>query len=465
MIFLCDMVAHPRKTWYNDDNILQNGDKPMTTENITATRGLLEFIENSPTAFHAVDSAAKILDEAGFTRLNECDAWNLVRGGKYYVTRNLSSIVAFVIPETFTETFMITASHTDSPTFKLKTEYESEAFGKYIKFNVEGYGGMINSSWLDRPLSIAGRVIVKEDGKFTAKLVKIDRDLVLIPNVAVHQNRTINSGFVYNAASDLMPLFSAKDGKGGLKKIIAEEIGCAEDAITVSDLYLYNRTPAAIWGADNEFYSCPRIDNLQCAYTTLMGFVNAADECKSLAVYSAFDNEETGSSTKQGANSQFMFDTLSRICETFGLDLRRVLASSFMVSADNGHAKHPNHPELSDGQNAPHMNEGVVIKSNASQKYTTDALSAAMFSEICRRADVPVQLFANRSDMGGGSTLGSISNTNVALNTIDIGLAQLAMHSSYETGGCADTLYMIRAITQFYKSAITAEADGIYNIE
>lgn len=437
----------------------------MTNENFQATRDLLTFIENSPTAFHAVDSAAKLLVEAGFTRLNESDAWNLVPGGKYYVTRNLSSILAFIIPETFTESFLITASHTDSPTYKLKTEYEVEAFGKYVKFNVESYGGMIHSSWLDRPLSIAGRVIVRENGKFTARLVKIDRDLVLIPNVAVHQSRTINNGFVYNVASDLMPLFSAKDGKGGLKKMIADELAVAPDDITISDLYLYNRTPASIWGNDNEFFSCPRIDNLQCAYTTLKGFLNAAGECKSLAVYSAFDNEETGSSTKQGANSQFLFDTLSRICESLNLDLRRVLASSFMVSADNGHAKHPNHPELSDDQNAPHMNEGVVIKSNAAQKYTTDAVSSAIFSEICKRAGVPVQLFANRSDMGGGSTLGSISNTNVALNTVDIGLAQLAMHSSYETGGCADTLYMIRAITEFYKSVITTGGDGIYMVE
>ncbi len=437
----------------------------MTNENIQTTRDLLTFIENSPTAFHAVDSAAKLLDEAGFTRLNESDAWKLTRGGKYYVTRNLSSILAFMIPEAFTESFLITASHTDSPTYKLKTEYEVEAFGKYVKFNVESYGGMIHSSWLDRPLSVAGRVIVRENGRFTARLVKIDRDLVLIPNVAVHQSRTINNGFVYNVASDLMPLFAAKDGKGALKQMIADELSCSPDDITVSDLYLYNRTPATVWGAGNEFFSCPRIDNLQCAYTTLQGFLNAADACKSLAVYAAFDNEETGSSTKQGANSQFLFDTLSRICESLNLDLRRVLASSFMVSADNGHAKHPNHPEFSDGQNAPHMNEGVVIKSNASQKYTTDAISAAIFSEICRRADVPVQLFANRSDMGGGSTLGSISNTNVALNTVDIGLAQLAMHSSYETGGCADTLYMIRAITEFYRSAITTDGDGVYGVE
>ena len=180
--------------------------------------GFLQFIDRSPSVFHAADAAAALLEEKGFVRLNEQEAWSVAPGGKYYVTRNLSSIIAFVIPETFTETFMITASHTDSPTFKLKTEYEAEAFGKYIKLNVEGYGGMVNSTWLDRPLSIAGRVIVKEDGKFSAKLVKIDRDLVLIPNVAVHQNRNINSGFVYNAASDLMPLYSAKDGKGSLKK-------------------------------------------------------------------------------------------------------------------------------------------------------------------------------------------------------------------------------------------------------
>lgn len=436
----------------------------MTYENISETRRLVEFIEDSPTAFHAVNTISKILDKAGFTRLNESDLWNLKPAGKYYVTRNLSSIIAFVIPDTSSDAFMITASHTDSPTFKLKTESESEAFGKYVKLNVEGYGGMINSSWLDRPLSIAGRVICKTDEKFVARLVKIDRDLVLIPNVAVHQNRTINNGFTYNAAVDMMPLYSSKEGKGSLRRIVADAAGCREDEIAVSDLYLYNRTKPSIWGADNEFFSSPRIDNLQCAYSTLRGFVASADLCPEVAVYAAFDNEETGSSTKQGANSQFMFDTLQRICEAMHLDLRRTLASSFMVSADNGHAKHPNHPELSDSMNAPHMNEGVVIKSNAAQKYTTDALSAAIFGDICKKAGVPTQLFANRSDMGGGSTLGSISNTNVALNTVDIGLAQLAMHSSYETAGCADTLYMIRAITEFYKTKIKCEADGVYNI-
>ncbi len=439
----------------------------MRQENIQTTENLISFIEDSPTAFHAVAKISQILEENGFTRLHEHDVWQLEVGGKYYVTRNQSSIISFAIPETFEKSFLITASHTDSPTYKLKTESETEAFGKYVKLNVEGYGGMIASSWLDRPLSVAGRVLCKENDKIVSKLVKVDRDLVLIPNVAIHQNRNINSGYNYNPAIDLMPLFSSKDKKGSLKAIIANEAECSVDDILYTDLYLYNRTPASIWGADNEFFSCPRIDNLQCAYATLTGFIDAvtSGECQMIPVYSSFDNEETGSSTKQGANSQFLFDTLTRVCDSFEAKLPCALASSFMVSADNGHAKHPNHPEYSDGLNVPHMNEGVVIKSNAGQKYTTDAVSGAIFEEICKKAEVPTQQFANRSDMAGGSTLGSISNTNVALNTVDIGLAQLAMHSSYETGGTADTKYMIEAIKAFYRTIIRTEEDGVYIIK
>ena len=436
----------------------------MTSENIAKTKELISFIEKSPTAFHAVREIANILDANGFIRLGEGDKWNLEVGGKYYVTRNLSSIIAFAIPENFASSFMITASHTDSPSYKLKSEYEAEACGKYIKLNTEGYGGMIASTWLDRPLSIAGRVIVSEDGKIKTKFTKIERDLVLIPNVAIHQNRSVNSGYTFNPAVDMMPLYSSKENKGSLKRIIAEDIGVTEESIIASDLYLYNRTPASVWGADNEFFSSPRIDNLQCAYSTLMGFVDALNnsECKSILVYSSFDNEETGSSTKQGAASGFLFDVLTRISDEFDFELSCALVSSFMVSADNGHAKHPNHPELSDPVNSPGLNEGVVIKSNASQKYTTDAISSAIFKTVCKRADVPVQVFANRSDMPGGSTLGSISDTRVSLNTVDIGLAQLAMHSSYETAGTADTLYMIRAIREFYKTTIKCDSDGNY---
>lgn len=484
----------------------------MTNENIAATKDLIRFIEASPTAFHAVENAKNALRSAGFEERKESEPWTLVPGGKYFVTRNQSSLIAFTLPETEKTdgaalspsfdghacptplSFLIMASHTDAPCYKLKTETETDAFGKYIKLNVENYGGMIASSWLDRPLSVAGRVIVEENGAFTSKTVNIDRDLLLIPNVAVHQNRNVNSGFTYNAAVDMMPLFSSAEGKGSLKKQIAAAAGVPEEAIVSSDLYLYNRTPASIWGADNEFYSCPAIDNRQCAYGTLQGFLRAAAKAQttdsaatadtsdadgakvnvpagdfahfplSVPVYASFDNEETGSATKQGAGSPFLFDTLSRIAEFLGADLRQALASSFMVSADNGHAKHPNHPEWSDAKNVPHLNGGVVIKSNAAQKYATDAISAALFTAICKKAGVPVQLFANRSDMAGGSTLGSISNTKVALNTVDIGLAQLAMHSSYETGGTADTAYLIQAATAFYQSKIFCGGDGVYRL-
>lgn len=434
-------------------------------DNIKTTEELLGFLKNSPTAFQAVEEIEKKLTEAGFAKLGEHENWDIVPSGKYFVTRNGSSVIAFSVPKKYAHSFMITASHTDSPTFKLKSAFEAEACGKYVKLNVEGYGGMILSSWLDRPLSIAGRLIVKDGSKITTKNVNIDRDLVLIPNVAIHQNRQINSGFSYNNAVDMMPLYSASDKKGTLLETAAEYAGCAKENVVGGDLYLYNRTPGTIWGAGDEFFSSARIDNLQCAYSTLIGFISAADEAKAVNVYSSFDNEETGSATKQGAGSQFLSDTLAKIAEKLGFSVTEALASSFMVSADNGHAKHPNHPELSDAQNSPAMNEGVVIKENAAQKYTTDAVSSAIFAKICEDANVPVQRFANRSDMGGGSTLGSISNTNAAMITVDIGLAQLAMHSSYETAGTKDTGYMIDAITQFYKSKLTTDGDGSYTIE
>lgn len=434
-------------------------------DNIKTTEELLGFLKNSPTAFQAVEEIEKKLAETGFAKLGEHENWDIVPGGKYFVTRNSSSVIAFSVPKEYAHSFMITASHTDSPTFKLKSAFEAEACGKYVKLNVEGYGGMILSSWLDRPLSIAGRLIIKDGNKISTKNVNIDRDLVLIPNVAIHQNRQINSGFSYNIAVDMMPLYSAFDKKGTLLETAAEYAGCAKENVVGGDLYLYNRTPGTIWGAGDEFFSSARIDNLQCAYSTLMGFISAADEGKAVNVYASFDNEETGSATKQGAGSQFLSDTLAKIAEKLGFSVTEALASSFMVSADNGHAKHPNHPELSDAQNSPAMNEGVVIKENAAQKYTTDAVSSAIFAKICEDANVPVQRFANRSDMGGGSTLGSISNTNAAMITVDIGLAQLAMHSSYETAGTKDTGYMINAITQFYKSKLTTDGDGSYTIE
>ncbi|MBQ8439537.1 MAG: M18 family aminopeptidase [Clostridia bacterium] len=429
-----------------------------------SVKNLLSFLEASPTAFHAVESTAELLEQKGFVRLREGEKWDLEAGKGYFVTRNQSAVIAFRMPKESATSFMIAASHTDSPTFKLKNECEAPAFDRYIRLNVEPYGGTIFSSWMDRPLSLAGRVILEKDGNFLAESIKIDRDLLLIPNVAIHMNREVNVGYKWNAAVDMLPLFAQKnDEKSSLKKLLAEELNCSEDEIKGMDLYLYNRTKGCVWGANEEFFSAPRIDNLMCLYGTLQGLF-ASESDHAVNVFYAADNEETGSATKQGAGSIFLSDTLSRICESLNLDKRQLLASSMMVSADNGHAKHPNHPEYSDAQNASHLNGGVVIKSNAAQKYTTDGISCALFAEICRRAKVPIQYYANRSDLPGGSTLGSISNTTVPLITVDIGMAQLAMHSSYETAGCEDVDYLVRAMTEFYQSELKTTGDGCYQL-
>ncbi|MBO5294134.1 MAG: M18 family aminopeptidase [Clostridia bacterium] len=437
----------------------------MKTQKQTQVRELISFIDNSPTAFHAVASTASMLEENGFVRLNEADEWALEAGKGYYVTRNQSAILAFRIPCNKADHFLISATHTDSPMFKLKSNAESLSCNEYVRLNTEVYGGTILSSWLDRPLSLAGRVILCENGNFSAKTVKIDRDLLLIPNVAIHLNRSVNAGYSYNPAVDMLPLFAQKgDAEISLKQILAAELQCDAEHIVGMDLYVVNRAKGSIWGASEEFFSAPRIDNLMCAFGTFKGFLTAKASQNAVTVCYSADNEETGSATKQGAGSVFLSDVLDRICEELEVDKRRMLSSSMMVSADNGHAKHPNHPELSDAQNSPMLNQGVVIKSNAAQKYTTDGMSAALFSEICRRAGVPVQYYANRSDMPGGSTLGSISNTLVPLCTVDIGMAQLAMHSAYETAGATDVDYLISAMTKFYSISLDSRADGIYRL-
>lgn len=435
------------------------------------TKKLMDFIDASPSVFHAVENLAAILEENGYTRIYENDDVSLLPCQKYYVTRNNSSIIAFRMPRSIAP-FIITASHSDSPTFKIKWDAELES-GAYVKLNTEKYGGMILSSWLDRPLSIAGRVIIKNEDEsgisFTSKNVNVDKDLLIIPNVAPHQNRAINDGFKYNPQTDMLPIFAASGSKGKLASVIANAAGVDKEKIVGGDLFLYNRTKGTFIGADDEWFSCSRIDNLACAYTTLMGLINS-NNTDMTAICSVFDNEETGSSTKQGAASNFLESVIERICREFikqgaqNVSQSALLASSFMVSADNGHAKHPNHPEFSDPANFPVMNKGIVIKFNASQKYTTDAPSASIFIEICKRAGVAHQLFHNRSDALGGSTLGSISNTRVALSTVDIGLAQLAMHSSYETAGTHDVWDMIRAMTELYNSTIQSSADSNYKL-
>ena len=419
---------------------------------IETTEKLLEFIEKSPTAFQAVDEMKRRLTENGFEILSEREHWKLVPGGKYVVTRNNSALIAFVIPEDPPFVFHIMASHSDSPTFKIKENPEMKVDGSYVKLNVEKYGGMLMAPWFDRPLSVAGRVIIHGNDGLEEKLVNIKRDLVMIPNLAIHMNREANNGVAYNPQKDLLPLFAAGNTDRTLLEIIAEQTGVKKEDIISHDLFLYNRMPGTIWGADKEFVSSARLDDLQCAFASMEGLLRAQNH-ESIAVHCVMDNEEVGSGTKQGAASTFLKDTLLRINMGLGRTYEEylmTLAGSFMVSADNAHALHPNYTDKTDPTNHPVLNKGIVIKFNANQKYCTDAVSAAIFKELCTKAGVPYQTFVNRSDIAGGSTLGNISNTQVPMNTVDIGLPQLAMHSPYETAGVKDTEYLVRAAEELF---------------
>ena len=415
---------------------------------------LLTFIKHSPSCFHAVHTIAGMLKEAGFQELKECEAWSLQQGGKYFTTRNNSSVIAFTIGKELDDYhFQITASHSDSPTFKIKEKAELKGKGGYIQLNTEGYGGMICSTWMDRPLSIAGRVLVREGNALVSKLISFDKDLLLIPNVAIHMQRDVNDGMAFNKQVDMLPLFSAGEcEEGDFYQLLADELHCDVEDICGTDLFLVNRVEPSIWGAKEEFISSAKLDDLQCAFTSLKAMLQSENP-HAVNVYACFDNEEVGSGTKQGALSTFLADVLSRINDNLGYgneELRRAIAKSFMVSCDNAHAVHPNHPEKTDANNCTYMNKGIVVKYGANQKYTTDGISSAVFTELCKKANVPVQFFANRSDMVGGSTLGNLSNQHVSLHTVDIGLPQLAMHSAYETAGIKDTAYMVQALTTFY---------------
>ncbi len=412
----------------------------------------LNFAEQSPTAFHAVANLKEDLIGAGFRELREKDPWIVDEGGKYFVTRNDSAIIALKIPRSGFAPFRIAAAHGDSPAFKLKPLFEDETEGAYLRLNVEKYGGMIMSSWLDRPLSVAGRLVIREGEKIAVRLVNLDRDAVLIPNMPIHFNRQVNDGYAWNPQVDLLPLYGESGAKGKLMRELADAAGVEPEAVLAHDLFLCSRQPGSIWGADDAFFSCGRIDDLECAWGCMTAFLHAEPR-DAVAVCAVFDNEETGSLSKQGADSGFLYDTLTRTGFALGAsdgEIRAAMAGGFMVSADNAHAVHPNHPEKYDRQNRVFMNRGVVIKHNAAQKYTTDAVSDAVFTLVCEKAGVPVQHFANRSDLPGGSTLGSISNSHVSMDSVDIGLAQLAMHSAFETAGTKDLDYLIRAMEAFW---------------
>lgn len=429
-------------------------------------REMLTFIEKSPSCFHVIANIAGKLADKGFIQLKESGDWQLRMGQGYYVVRNDSSIIAFRLPNRkgreaanalgAMKGFHIIASHSDSPTFKLKEQPEIGVENQYLKLNTEKYGGMILSTWMDRSLSVAGRLAVREETErgetISTRLTNVDKDLLIIPNLAIHMNRDMNKGVEYNPQVDMLPLFSGHGEKGSLIKLAAKAAGVKPKDVLGHDLFLYVREKGRFVGAKGEFVVSPKLDDLQCVYASYEAFLESEPE-DYINVCAVFDNEEVGSGTRQGADSTFLGDTLYRISRGMGIQrdgFLRLLADSFLISADNAHAVHPNHPEKADSTNRPYLNGGIVIKYHGGQKYTTDAVSGAKMRHVCERAQVPCQTYANRSDIPGGSTLGNISTAHVSVASVDIGLPQLAMHSAVETGGAYDTEYAIKAFKTFY---------------
>lgn len=412
------------------------------------TQALRAFLDQAHSVYHAQQGLVQQLKAAGFQPLQEQETWQIAPGGRYYVTRGDAAVMAFRVPQGAPTGFMMSASHLDRPCFKVKEN--GELTGTYTRLAVERYGGMILSTWLDRPLSIAGRVAVQTEQGIRTQLVDIDQDLLLIPNVAIHMNRQVNDGYKWNPAVDLLPLLGGKEATGRLETMLEEQAG---GKILGRDLYLYIRQKSSVWGVNQEYLSSAALDDLECAWACTQGFLEAADS-QAISVLCLFDSEEVGSGSVQGAGSTLLADTLHRICQAGGWDLRQLLAQSFLVSADNAHALHPNHPEFSDAANAPVMGGGVVIKHNASMSYCTDGVAAGLFRSICQRAEAATQSYYNRADLPGGSTLGHISLAHVSVPTVDIGLAQLAMHSSFETGAISDIEALVKAMTALYSTAL-----------
>lgn len=424
---------------------------------------LFDFIQCSPTASHTAATVRAMLVQAGFTQLLESQPWDLQPGGRYYTTRGMSSLIAFQVPKADFHGFSVIAPHGDSPCFKVKESPELRVDGQYTKLNTEVYGGMQLALWTDRPLSVAGRLAVRTENGVKGVLCDIRRDLLLIPGVAIHMNRGVNEGVKLDPQKDTLPLLGGS--QADLKKLVAENAGVAPEDILSWDLYLYSRAQGTVFGAEKEFIAAPRLDDLECVFAAAKAFL-AGENRENVTVLSLFDNEETGSLTRQGADSPFLSEVLERISLSCGKSREehlRAIASGFMLSADNAHAAHPDSPEKSDPTNRCYLNGGVVVKH--SPRYASDALTAGLFQRICQKAGVPVQVYYNNSKIPGGGTLGNLSGSHVALPTVDIGLAQLSMHSPYETAGAKDLDYMVWAMQAFYESVITQTGREEYAIQ
>lgn len=414
------------------------------------TQEFIDFIYDNPSTYHVVKDLGNRLEKEGFIQLEEDKPFKIEKGKSYFVSRNGTALIAFKVPKADFNSYSLVSAHTDSPCFKIKQN--PELCGDYTTLNVETYGGLLLSPWFDRPLSIAGRVLVENEGKVETRLLAFDKDLVQIVSLAIHQNRTANDGIKYNVQKELMPLLGLGSNPGALKQLISEKLGISKDSILDYDLFLYARNKGSLWGMDNEFFSCPRIDDLQCAYTAIKALLNS-EVNTTFPLCSLFDNEEVGSGTKQGALSDFLTTVLERIEYALNIDIEKhcqLKANSLMLSADNAHSKHPNYPEMCDITNKTLPNGGIVIKYSSNQKYATDGYSASLLKVLLEKNNIPYQVFFNNSNLPGGSTLGNLSMQKYSLNTVDIGASQLAMHSVYETAGTKDTYYFIKAFEAFY---------------
>lgn len=426
---------------------------------MTSLERMMGLLESSHSQFHAVNNIKEELVKAGYVELKENKEFDIAPGHNYFVTRNDSSIIAFNVPALVTKQFKITSTHTDSPTFKIKPN-PLKRYKNIASLNCEPYGGGIYYSFFDRPLTLAGRVFVKEDEKVSSKLLYIDEDLCYIPSLCIHMNRNVNTAFEANPARDTIPMLGEVSDDFSFNKYLSEKLDNKE--VLSYDLYLAQREKPTLVGIGKEFLSSPKLDDLAASYSALFGFLESKGD-DAISVYASFDNEEVGSLTKQGANSDFLKHTLGRIAKALGWSKEekfQALASSVMLSIDNAHANHPNRPEMSDPTTDVRLNGGIVIKYNANQSYTSDALSAGIVKMICAKKELKYQEYTNRNDLRGGSTLGNISNSEVSLTTVDIGIAQLAMHSSNEIMGAKDVDDMVKLVEGFYSSSIAIDGSS-----
>lgn len=423
---------------------------------------LLEFMNESITSFHGAYAVKTILEEEGFKEIKETEKWNLEAGGKYYVMKNQSAVIAFEVGSGAIEQegFRLIGAHTDSPTFKIKPQAEMKVNDTYVKLNTEVYGGPILSTWFDRPLSLAGRVALKGESvlKPEVRLVNFDRPLLTIPNLCIHMNRSVNEGFKFNAQKDTLPLLGFINDKfekdGYLLKLISEELGVEISDIIDFDLFLYDYSQGTLLGLENEFISCGRLDDLWMVYDGLRALLDS-EQNKATKVLVAIDNEEIGSLTAQGARSSLLKTVLERITLALGKDKEeffRAMSNSIMISADLAHALHPNNPEKHDPTNQPVLGGGPVIKIAASGSYSTDSYASAIFQSVCEKAGVPCQKFVNRSDLRGGTTIGPMSAADLAIPVIDMGAPLLSMHSVRELASVKDNYYTIKAFTEFFNN-------------